>query len=77
MAAAQELMETLGGIRTALNADGYELAVVDSDPAQLVIRIEAGPDACAECLVPKELMSSMIEAVAPAGTSWRLQYPAD
>lgn len=68
-------MDSLAGIRTALNADGYELALDDDDP--VVIRIVAGPEACEECLVPKPLMSSMIEAVAPAGTAWRLQYPTD
>ena len=61
-----------------LRADGYDLDVAD-DAGVLVLTIVAGPDACAECLVPQELMASMMEKMLdPSGAappSLRLNYP--
>ena len=47
--------EALASLRTMLAADGYGL-VVQAAAAGLVAEIRAGPEACADCLVPKELM---------------------
>ncbi len=77
MVAAHDVMVALDGIHSALRADGYELAVNPDGADGFVICVEAGAEACAECLIPKSLMADMIKAVAPPGTAWSLRYPAD
>ena len=71
---------TLAGFREGLVADGYDLLVdeVAGDIAKL--RITAGPDACAECLVPKDLMIDMLKASLedlPSIKKVELVYPSD
>lgn len=63
----QALDEVLAPVAEQLRADGFDLraaveaGVVDCD-------VVAGPEACAECLVPKELLATMIdEHVRAAG----------
>lgn len=51
----------LEGFREGLVADGYDLLVDGFADGTARLRIAAGPDACAECLVPKKLMVSMLE----------------
>jgi hypothetical protein len=67
-------------ITTALAADGYQLTAVIRG-ASVAIRIEAGPAACPDCLVPKSLMEGMIgRALSAAGASVSgidLRYPTD
>jgi hypothetical protein len=53
---AQDALESLGRM---LAADGYELDVV-VEAGKIELRIEAGAEACAECLVPKDLLASMV-----------------
>jgi hypothetical protein len=77
LVAAQEVMVALDGIHSALQADGYELAVNPDGTDGFVICVEAGPEACAECLIPKSLMADMISAVAPPGVAWSLRYPTE
>lgn len=50
----------LAPLRTMLEADGYALAIHDGQPG-LIAEIRAGPDACADCLVQKDLMRIYIE----------------
>lgn len=72
-----EVAEALGSFRTGLEADGYSMTV-DEDGPKLFVRIAAGPDACEECLVPKELMLSMIQATPPLDRfEIELHYPTD
>jgi hypothetical protein len=59
----EDLNRALAGIRMALEADGYDLHADLADGVH-VVSIEAGPGACEECLVPKELMLDMIRAAA-------------
>jgi hypothetical protein len=47
------------GLTSALKADGYHMAIDEQD-ARLAVVITAGPDACEDCLVPKDLMRSML-----------------
>lgn len=64
-------------IRTSLEADGYELEVRE-EAERVGIRVIATPEACEECLVPKELMLTMLEdALGVPGTSIDLAYPLD
>ena len=63
-----------------LEADGYELAV--SRPAGAPVRLEvvAGPEACQECLVPKEIFESIALkhlAQAGLGAEVEIRYPSD
>jgi hypothetical protein len=46
-------------LTSALKADGYHMAIDEQD-ARLAVVITAGPDACEDCLVPKDLMRSML-----------------
>jgi hypothetical protein len=65
------------GLSSALEADGYHLAIGENG-AELSVVITAGPDACEDCLVPKDLMRSMLSSelgVDPALIS--ITYPAD
>jgi hypothetical protein len=66
------------GIAEALRADGYELEVKD-ESATLSLKITALPDACEDCLVPREIMAPMISAAL--GGRYRaeqieIEYPA-
>ena len=52
--------------RDVLAADGYLLDWSLSDADRVTIRIAAGPEACADCLVPLPVMEAiMMDALAP------------
>ena len=80
MPEADEITTALAGIQSALQADGYDLRVA-VEPGRVTVSIEAGPDSCAECLVPVQLMTGMIEAelehndVALAPGTVHVRYP--
>ena len=66
--------------RTMLEQDGYDVKLERATPGELHLAIVAGPDACEECLVPKDILSGIIEANLPpemAGTRVMLTYPAE
>ena len=64
-------------LTSALNADGYHMAIDERD-ARLVVVITAGPDACEECLVPKDLMRSMLgNELGVDAAIIDITYPAD
>ena len=65
-----------------LAADGYELDLRGDGADGLVAEIRAGPDACADCLVPKELMRVYFEqalrpVMGPELPAIDIRYPAD
>ena len=65
-AAAGTLDEALGKFREMLASDGYGLSWSLTDQDKVVVEIEAGPDACADCLVPLPIMEAiMSDALAP------------
>jgi hypothetical protein len=67
----------LDGLRSTLAADDYALAVTGSGSG-VEVRITAGPDACADCLVPKPIMRSMLApALGVPEDAIALVYPAD
>lgn len=73
--------DALASLRIMLDADGYALTVREG-PMGLVAEIRAGPDACADCLVQKDLMRIYIEqALRPVLTgelpAIDILYPAD
>jgi hypothetical protein len=70
--------EALQPVRSSLQADGYDLIVNGFEDGVLSLEIQAGPRACAECLVPKELMELIIrQSVKTLAASIRLQYPEE
>ncbi|MEV5409041.1 hypothetical protein AB0K60_09400 [Thermopolyspora sp. NPDC052614] len=58
--------QALGRFREMLAADGYTLDWSLTPQDKVVVRIEAGPDACADCLVPLPVMQAiMSDALEP------------
>ena len=47
-------------LSSALNADGYLLHVAVHSGSAVHVRVEAGPEACADCLVPKALFADIL-----------------
>jgi hypothetical protein len=78
-AVASTLDGALGKFREMLASDGYDLSWELTDTEKVIVQIEAGPDACADCLVPLPIMESiMSDALAP--TPYALDHivlPAD
>jgi hypothetical protein len=69
--------EALQRIRDSLRAEDYELSVTAADETALVT-ITAGPAACADCLVPKDLMRVMLApALGVPPERIELTYPAE
>jgi hypothetical protein len=72
----------LEDMRAMLEHDGY-LLDVGIDRGRLVLSISATPDACAECLVPKDLLTSVaVDMLGKAGLvvapqDVHLEYPSD
>jgi hypothetical protein len=50
----------LQGIRDTLEADGYSLEWSVEEPDLIGIRVVAGAEACADCLVPPEIMRTIV-----------------
>jgi hypothetical protein len=78
-AAASTLDGALGKFREMLASDGYDLSWELTEQDKVVVQIEAGPDACADCLVPLPIMESiMSDALAPTPYSLdHIVLPAD
>jgi hypothetical protein len=68
----------LQGFRDMLAADGYRLNWSQTGPQRVLIQIEAGPQACADCLVPLPIIEGiMTDALAPTSyTLDRVVLPA-
>jgi hypothetical protein len=64
-------------IRLSLATEDYQLEVtMQPDGAQ--VAIEAGPSACADCLVPKDLMRAMLApALGVRPERIELAYPVE
>ncbi len=66
--------------RRSLEASGFSVACAGRDDT-LTVSVHAGPDACAECLVPKSVLESIIggelaaQGIRVAGVE--VVYPAD
>ena len=64
--------------RSLLQGDGYDVELESYVAGELKLAIVAGPEACAECLVPKDVLSGIIASTLPAelaGTRVSLTYP--
>jgi hypothetical protein len=64
-------------LRSTLAADGYLLEIAAAED-RIRVTISATPQACADCLVPKDLMRGILEQAlgVPADTI-DLTYPRD
>ncbi len=68
---AAMLDTALRGLRDTLEADGYSLDWSVEDRHEIAVRVLAGPDACADCLVPIEIMRTILSD-ALSGTPYRV-----
>ncbi|MEU0932976.1 MULTISPECIES: hypothetical protein [unclassified Embleya] len=74
--------QALAPLARALAADDYRLTCVRPADHHVLITVDAGPSACADCLVPKDLTERMalrhLRPLAPtAGWTVEIRYPAD
>lgn len=54
------LDEALSNVKETLALDGYFLTAEQQEEGIVEIIIEAGPEVCAECLTPKNILESII-----------------
>ena len=67
--------ERTGEIAATLAADGYHLQIAEAGD-RVRVTITAGPGACADCLVPENLMRGILgQALGVSGDSIDLTYP--
>jgi hypothetical protein len=52
----------LQGFRDMMRADGYLLGWEPAGPDAIVVKIEATPEACADCLVPPPVMQAIMSS---------------
>jgi hypothetical protein len=74
------LQEAIASVASMLSADGYELKVECADTGALVLNVEAGPGACAECLVPVAVLELYVRDALADSAQWsdvhiELRYP--
>jgi len=64
-------------LRSSLAADGYLLEIAEHG-TRVRVTISATPQACADCLVPKDLMRGILErALGVPADAIDLTYPRD
>jgi hypothetical protein len=56
----QDLRDALQQLRDVLTGDGYDLDWALSTGNQVAVKVIAGPDACADCLVPQPIMAAIL-----------------
>jgi hypothetical protein len=69
-----EVGSMLVPIRDMLRADGYEMAVSMQDGA-VAVSVIATETACAECLVPNDLMTDIVRDTLIEGTGGAFDGP--
>jgi hypothetical protein len=69
--------ERLREIQSSLAVDGYALELTEHD-GRFGAVITAGPETCADCLVPKDLMRAILgQALGVDGQTIDLTYPSE
>jgi hypothetical protein len=67
--------ERTEALAASLRADGYDLAI-DNAGARIAVVVSATPEACEDCLVPKDLMRGILsQALGVAGDTIDITYP--
>ncbi|OPC84063.1 hypothetical protein B4N89_26830 [Embleya scabrispora] len=78
----EAVSQALAPLAQTLAADDYQLNCARSAPHHVLVTVTAGPAACADCLVPKELIERMalqrLRALGPSAP-WAVEvrYPTD
>ena len=70
--APQDLTDALQQLRDVLTGDGYDLDWALNERNQVSVKVVAGPDACADCLVPQQIMAAILTD-ALSSTPYQLQ----
>jgi hypothetical protein len=69
--------ERLRSLRSSLAADGYQMEVTEQD-GRIDVLISATQEACAGCLVPKDLMRGILgQVIGVAEDEIDLTYPRE
>jgi len=69
--------ERMADIATMLAADGYNLAVAE-DGQRVALTVFPGPDACEDCLVPKDVFRGIAaNQLGIEGDLIDITYPVD
>ena len=69
--------EQMADIATMLAADGYNLAVEEDGP-RVALTVSPGPDACEDCLVPKDVFRGIAShQLGIEGDQIDITYPVD
>ena len=69
--------ERMADIATMLAADGYNLAVAE-DGQRVALTVSPGPDACEDCLVPKDVFRGIAaNQLGIEGDQIDITYPVD
>ena len=67
--------EGLKDVQAMLAADGYALAAFE-EGEQVVVTIEATPEACEDCLAPPDVMRAILgKSLAVPAEAIELHYP--
>jgi hypothetical protein len=70
--------ERMTDITTMLAADGYNLAVAEGEGQRVALTVSAGPEACEDCLVPKDVFRGIAShQLGIEGELLDITYPAD
>ena len=74
----QDLKDALQQLRDVLTGDGYDLDWALNERNQVSVKVIAGPDACADCLVPQPIMAAILkDALNPTPYSLQsIELPA-
>ena len=70
--APQDLTDALQQLRDVLTGDGYDLDWALNERNQVSVKVIAGPDACADCLVPQPIMAAILTDALSA-TPYKLE----
>jgi hypothetical protein len=69
--------ERTAALAASLEADGYRMAIGEAGSRVLVV-ITATPQACADCLVPKDFMRGILsQALGVPGDTIDITYPRE
>lgn len=79
---ALKVSAALVSLKESMMLDGYDLTVSTS-ASGLMVEVSAGPQACADCLVPKSIFHALVtQAIRSADSTlavpgFGIAYPAD
>ena len=55
-----DLLPALGDLRQALQADGADMEVEGLEAGVATIRLVLGPEACLDCIMPKDVLEKIL-----------------